>query len=252
MMVSDSFKTVDGIDIAWRETGQGRPLLLIHGFMSEADTNWIKHGHAAVLADAGYRVIMPDLRAHGRSGKPRAAEHYPPDVLADDQFALLTYLNIRNYDLAGYSLGGRTVSRMLARQAKPGRAIISGMGLEGLTHTGNRGAYFREVFDNLGNHERGTAAWMAEAFLKTTGGDPAALRLVLDTFVDTSEADIACWTVPVAVVCGEQDDDNGSAAALAALLKRGKLFTVPGNHMSAVIKPELGQALVKALTGDIW
>ncbi len=251
-MVSDSFKTVDGIDIAWRETGQGRPLLLIHGFMSEADTNWIKHGHAAVLADAGYRVIMPDLRAHGRSGKPRAAEHYPPDVLADDQFALLTYLNIRNYDLAGYSLGGRTVSRMLARQAKPGRAIISGMGLEGLTHTGNRGAYFREVFDNLGNHERGTAAWMAEAFLKTTGGDPAALRLVLDTFVDTSEADIACWTVPVAVVCGEQDDDNGSAAALAALLKRGKLFTVPGNHMSAVIKPELGQALVKALTGDIW
>ena len=126
------------------------------------------------------------------------------------------------------------------------------MGLEGLTHTGNRGAYFCEVFDNLGNHERGTPAWMAEAFLKTTGGDPAALRLVLDTFVDTSEAEIASWTVPVAVVCGEQDDDNGSAAALAALLKRGKHLTVPGNHMSAVIKPELGQALVKALTGDIW
>ena len=252
MMVSDSFKTVDGIDIAWRETGQGRPLLLIHGFMSEADTNWIKYGHAAVLADAGYRVMMPDLRAHGRSGKPHAAEHYPRDVLADDQFALLTYLDITDYDVAGYSLGGRTVSRMLARQAKPGRAIISGMGLEGLTHTGNRGAYFCEVFDNLGNHERGTPAWMAEAFLKTTGGDPAALRLVLDTFVDTSEAEIASWTVPVAVVCGEQDDDNGSAAALAALLKRGRLFTVPGNHMSAVIKPELGQALVKALTGDIW
>ena len=252
MMVSDSFETVDGIDIAWAETGQGRPLLLIHGFMSEADTNWIKFGHAAVLASAGYRVIMPDLRAHGRSGKPHAAEHYPPDVLADDQFALLMHLNIKDYDLAGYSLGGRTVSRMLARQAKPGRAIISGMGLEGLTHTGNRGAYFCEVFDNLGNHERGTPAWMAEAFLKTTGGDPAALRLVLDTFVDTSEAEIASWTVPVAVVCGEQDDDNGSAAALAALLKRGRLFTVPGNHMSAVIKPELGQALVKALTGDIW
>jgi pimeloyl-ACP methyl ester carboxylesterase len=252
MTTSNSFKTSDGIDIAWREIGQGRPLLLIHGFMSEAETNWIKYGHAAALADAGYRVIMPDLRAHGRSGKPHAAAYYPRDVLAHDQFALLTHLGITDYDLAGYSLGGRTVSRMLAQHAKPGRAIISGMGLEGLVQTGNRSAYFRDVFDNLGNHERGSTAWMAEAFLKTTGGNPVALRLVLDTFVDTSEADIASWTVPVAVVCGERDDDNGSAAALAALLQRGKLFTVPGNHMSAVVKPELGQALVEALTRDIW
>lgn len=93
---------------------------------------------------------------------------------------------------------------------------------------------------------------MAEAFLKTTGGDPVALRNILDTFVDTSVEEIARWTLPVAVVCGEQDDDNGSAAELAAFLQRGKLFTVPGNHMSAVIKPELGKAFVEALTGELW
>jgi pimeloyl-ACP methyl ester carboxylesterase len=252
MIISKGFQAVDGVEIAWRETGQGRPLLLIHGFMSEADTNWIKYGHAEALAHAGYRVIMPDLRGHGISGKPHDSKFYSHDILADDQFALLGHLNITEYDLGGYSLGGRTVSRMLARGATPGRAVISGMGLEGLAQTGNRGAHFRHVFDNLGQHEKGSSAWMAEAFLKTTGGDPAALRHILDSFVDTDAAEIASWTLPVAVVCGEQDDDNGSAADLAALLQHGKLFTVPGNHMSAVTKSELGMAFVAALTGDRW
>lgn len=250
--MTNSFQASDGISIAWTEIGEGRPLLLVHGYMSDAATNWIKYGHAAALAGAGYRVIMPDLRAHGRSGKPHEASHYPLDILADDQFALLTHLGIGDYDLGGYSLGGRTVSRMLTRGAAPGRAVISGMGLQGLTHTGNRGAHFRYIFDNLGRHEKGTAAWMAEAFLKTTGGDPVALRHILDTFVDTSVTEIAAWNVPVAVICGAEDGDNGSADDLANTLRRGKLFTVPGNHMSAVVKPELGVALVDALTGPIW
>ncbi len=252
MITCDSFLAADGVKIAWCEIGQGRPLLLIHGFMSDADTNWIRYGHAAALANAGYRVIMPDLRAHGLSGKPHDPAHYPRDALADDQFALLAHLGVEDYDLGGYSLGGRTVSRMLTRGAAPGRAVISGMGLEGLTNTAHRGVHFRHVFDNLGHHEKGSAAWMAEAFLKTTGGDPEALRHILETFTDTSVAQIAQWTLPVALVCGEQDNDNGSVADLAALLRRGKLVLVPGNHMSAVTKPELGQAFVAALTGEVW
>jgi pimeloyl-ACP methyl ester carboxylesterase len=251
-MMTQSFQASDAVDIAWTEMGEGRPLLLVHGYMSNAATNWIKYGHAAALATAGYRVIMPDLRAHGRSGKPHDASHYPPDILADDQFALLTHLGIGDYDLGGYSLGGRTVSRMLTRGATPGRAVIAGMGLQGLTHTGNRGAHFRDIFDNLGHHEKGSAAWMAEAFLKTTGGDPVALRHILGTFVDTSLAEIAAWDVPVAVICGAEDDDNGSAADLAKMLRHGRLFMVPGNHMSAVIKPELSAALVEAFKGPVW
>lgn len=252
MITSNSFQSVDGVDIAWRETGKGRPLLLIHGFMSDADTNWIKYGHAAALAEAGFRVVMPDLRAHGLSGKPHHRAHYPRDILTDDQFALLSHLDITDYDLGGYSLGARTVARMLARGATPGRAVISGMGLEGLTNTAHREVHFRHVFDNLGHHEKGSAAWMAEAFLKSTRGDPDALRHILETFTDTDAAQIAQWTLPVAIVCGKQDNDNGSVDDLVALLKRGKLFPVPGNHMSAVVKPELGQALVEVLTGDLW
>lgn len=237
------FGVSDGISIHVSEVGEGRPLILIHGYFSEADTNWIKFGHAGLLAWAGYRVIMPDLRAHGKSGKPHDAAHYPRDVLADDQFALIDHLGLGDFDLGGYSLGGRTVARMLARGCKPGRAIISGMGLQGLTDTEKRGDHFRHVLDNLGQHERGSPAFMAEAFLKTTGGDPVALRHILDTFVDTPLETIQGFNLPVAVICGEDDQDNGSAAALANALPQGKLIAVPGNHMSAVIKPELGAAI---------
>jgi pimeloyl-ACP methyl ester carboxylesterase len=249
---SNTFTAADGVEIVWRETGEGRPLILIHGYFSEADTNWIKYGHAAALADAGYRVIMPDLRAHGLSGKPHDLTRYPKDILADDQFALIDHLGLTDFDLGGYSLGGRTVARMLARGAQPGRAIISGMGLQGLTSTEKRGDHFRHILDNLGSHDRGSPAWMAEAFLKTTGGDPIALRHILETFVDTSEAALQAIETPVAVICGAEDGDNGSAAALADALPHGKLFTVPGNHMSAVTKPELGQAMRAALQGEIW
>ena len=252
MLKSNSFSASDGTQIAWRETGEGRPLLLIHGYFSEADTNWIKFGHAALLAEAGYRVIMPDLRAHGLSGKPHDPVYYPKDILADDQFALIDHLGLTDFDLGGYSLGGRTVARMLARGAKPGRGVISGMGLQGLTSTEKRGNHFRHILDNLGTHEKGSPAWMAEAFLKTTGGDPVALRLILDSFVDTSEEQLRGLELPVAVICGEDDQDNGSASALAEMLPHGKLFTVPGNHMSAVVKPELGQAFVAALTVPAW
>jgi pimeloyl-ACP methyl ester carboxylesterase len=246
------FAASDSTEIAWQEIGEGNPLILIHGYFSEAYTNWIKYGHAALLADAGFRVIMPDLRAHGQSGKPHDIAHYPKDILVDDQFALIDHLGLTEFDLGGYSLGGRTVARMLARGCRPGRAIISGMGLGGLTDTEKRGDHFRHVLDNIGKHEKGSPAWMAEAFLKTTGGDPVALRNILETFVDTSEAELRAIEKPVAVICGVDDDDNGSAEELANMFPHGKLLTVPGNHMSAVIKPELGQAILKALTGEAW
>lgn len=241
------FRSFDGAELAWRETGEGRPVVLLHGFFSNAQTNWIRYGHAAAIAAKGFRVIMPDLRAHGSSDRPHQASSYPLDVLADDGFALLEHLGLTEFDLGGYSLGGRTTVRMLARGAKPGRAIVSGMGLSGLTETAKRSAHFKHILDNLGTFEKFTPEWNAEAFLKTTKGDPVALRLLLDSFVDTSEAEIAAIAMPVLVLSGDEDQDNGSAAALADLLPQGQLVETPGGHMSCVTKPELGQAMADFL-----
>ncbi|MBD8547806.1 alpha/beta fold hydrolase [Sphingomonas sp. CFBP 8760] len=241
------FHGSDGVRLAWREVGEGRPVVLIHGYFSDAWTNWLRYGHAAVIAATGCRVIMPDLRAHGDSDRPHDPAAYVPDILTRDGHALIAHLGLTDYDLGGYSLGARTASRMLATGATPGRVIFAGMGLEGLTETDRRVDHFRNILTRLGEHRRGSPEWLAEAFLKTTGGDPAALLGILDTFADTPLATIRGFAMPALVVAGMEDFDNGSAAALADALPDGRFVEVPGGHMSSVAKPELGQAIAAFL-----
>lgn len=241
------FSSFDGVRIAWREMGEGRPVVLIHGYFSDAYTNWIRYGHAAAVAAGGYRVIMPDLRAHGESDKPHDATAYPRDALTRDGHALIAHLGLTDYDLGGYSLGARTTSRMIATGATPTRLIFAGMGLEGLTDTDRRAGHFRHILTHLGKHERGSPEWLAEAFLKTTKGDPVALLGILDTFSDTPLATIKAFAQPTLIVAGVEDHDNGSAAALADALPHARFVEVPGGHMSSVAKPELGQAIAEFL-----
>ena len=241
------FDSFDGQRLAWREVGEGRPVVLIHGFFSDAETNWIRYGHAATIAANGFRVIMPDLRGHGSSARPHDPAAYPPDALPRDGHALIEHLGLTEYDLGGYSLGARTTSRMLATGADPRRVIFSGMGLDGLTAADRRGGHFRHILTNLGKHERNSPEWFAEAFLKTTGGDPQALLGVIDTFISTPIEQIERFAWPTLCVNGADDDDNGSAAALADALPNARYVEVPGNHMSAVVKPELGQAIADFL-----
>jgi pimeloyl-ACP methyl ester carboxylesterase len=247
-LATHHFSAPDGVDLAWHEVGEGRPLVLLHGLFSDADTNWIRYGHADLIAAGGFRVIMPDLRAHGASGKPHDPASYPPDILADDGLALIAHLGLEDFDLGGYSLGARTSVRMVVKGAAPGRLILGGMGLQGLLATGTRSGHFKKILQGLGTHERGSPEWMAEAFLKTTGGDPQAYLPLLDSFVDTGEADLRAIAAPTLVLSGADDHDNGSAEALAGLLAHGEYVEVPGNHMSAVVKPDLGRAIAAFLT----
>src|SRR6186997_2169208 len=98
----------DGVELAWHTLGQGRPVVLLHGLFSSAEMNWIRFGHAAKLAEAGFEAIMPDLRAHGDSAKPHDPAAYPPGVLVRDAEALVAHLGLTDYDLVGFSLGART------------------------------------------------------------------------------------------------------------------------------------------------
>jgi pimeloyl-ACP methyl ester carboxylesterase len=244
------FKSDDGLDLAYRVVGEGRAVVLIHGLFSNGWVNWIRYGHAQLLADAGYRVIMPDLRGHGMSAAPHDAAYYPPDVLAEDGETLIRHLGLADYDLGGYSLGGRTVLRMLVRGAAPRRAILSGMGLEGILDPNKRRDFFRTVLTGLGLHKRGSPAWMAEAFLKTTGGDPLAMLPLLDTFVATTREEVGAITIPTLVLSGEDDHDNGSSAELADLLPQGELVEIAGNHMTSVLQPAMGRAILDFVHHD--
>lgn len=244
-----SFASFDGVELTWHELGEGRPVLLLHGLFSDAETNWIRFGHAAEIAGRGFRVIMPDLRAHGESAKPHDAASYPADVLAHDGLVLVQHLGLADYDLGGYSLGARTCIRMVVMGAKPRRLVNSGMGLQGLLKTGPRSAHFKKILSGLGTHERGSPEWLAEAFLKTTGGDPEALLPLLDSFVDTTEEELRGIDIPTLVLSGADDHDNGSSEELAELLPQGRYAEIPGNHMSCVTRPELGKGIAGFLTG---
>lgn len=242
-----SFAGADGAAMAWHEMGpaDGRPLILIHGLFSNAATNWVRYGHAAKLAAQGRRVIMPDLRAHGESAKPHDAGGYSHDILANDNLALIEQLGLApgSYDLGGYSLGARTTARMLLRGARPAKAMLAGMGLEGLLDLGGRVAFFRSVLEGVGTHQKFSSEWMADAFLKTTGGDARALLLLLDHFPAIPRAALTEFELPILVLTGAEDNDNGSARALADALPNAAFVEVPGNHMSAVTMPQLGDAM---------
>ncbi|HEU0257666.1 MAG TPA: alpha/beta fold hydrolase [Microbacteriaceae bacterium] len=238
----------DGVRLAYREVGEGRPLLLVHGYVSNAWVNWIRFGHAARLAAAGFRVIMPDLRAHGDSARPKSPGAYPPDILADDAFSLVARLGLDDYDLGGYSLGGRTVVRMLARGATPGRAIVAGMGWEGIVDPAFRDRFFERLFAGLGGHRPGGAEWRAWHFVRSMHGDPEALRMILQTSVPTGPAELRAIAVPCLVLLGDRDDEHGSGERLAGALGQGTFASAPGTHMSVVTKPEFGRQMSEFLT----
>ena len=234
--------------LAVHRIGAGRPLILLHGLFSSAEVNWIKYGHAAQLAEAGFAVIMPDLRAHGASDAPRDPALYPQDVLVADLAALVREIGLTDYDLGGFSLGARTALKGVIAGLSPRRLVLGGMGLEGLVRWGGRSDFFLDVISRFGTIPRDDPAYFSQQFMKTMKIDPVAARLLLQSIEGAGIADFAAVTMPTLVVCGTEDRDNGSPQALADALLRGELAEIPGTHMSCVTKPQLGEAIARFLS----
>lgn len=236
----------DGVDLAYRildPVTVRRTVVLVHGFLSNGFVNWVRYGHAATLADAGFRVIMPDLRGHGHSAHPHDPSAYPPDILVDDIVALMHALDLHDCDLAGYSLGSRTSARLLVRGANVRRVVFAGMGLGGMTAVLAGEGRFQRVFAGLGKHERGTPEWRSEAFMRTTGTDPIAAQRVLASSLPVTVDEFSDLMTPALVLMGADDDDHGSGRALADTLPIARYQEIPGNHMGAVAQSALGVAI---------
>ena len=236
-----------GARLAVHRLGTGKPVLLLHGLFSSAEVNWIKYGHAAKLADAGFEAIMPDLRAHGQSAATHEPAAYPADVLVKDLFALVSALGLGEFALVGFSLGARTAVRSVIAGLAPRRLVLGGMGIEGLGKWASRSAFFIDAIDRFDEIKRGDPDYFVQQFLKTTKTDRIAARLLLGSVDDTSRDDLAVLTMPTLVVCGAEDKDNGSAPELAQALPDARYVEVPGTHMSSVTQRQLGEAIARFL-----
>ena len=237
----------DGVDLAWREMGEGAPVVLLHGLFSDGVVNWIKFGHAAKVAATGKRVIMPDLRAHGLSGKPHEAAHYPPGVLGRDLIELVAHLGLADYDLGGFSLGARTTVQGVGHGLTPRRSILGGMGLEGLSAWSGRSQFFLDAIAAFDTAKRGDPHWLAVQFMRTMKVDPLAAIPLLHSFEPAPEGWHSAFAMPTLVLCGKDDHDNGSAPALADALPHATYVEVPGTHMSSVTQVAFGDALATFL-----
>src|SRR3569833_1566583 len=237
----------DGVQLAYHELGQGRPVVLLHGLFSDANVNWIKFGQADRIAARGFRVIMPALRAHGLSAKPHEPEHYPSGILARDVRELVALLGLAEFDLGGFSLGARTTVEAVGEGMRPRRAVLGGAGLEGLRQWKRRKTFFVEAISLFDKVPRGDPHWLSIQFMKSQKIDREAARLLLESFEDAFLDWLQAFSMPTLVVCGSEDDDNGSAEELANVLPNAIFEEVPGTHMSSVTKPEFGEAIADFL-----
>jgi pimeloyl-ACP methyl ester carboxylesterase len=238
----------DGGELAYHELGEGKPVILLNGLFSDSTMNWIKFGSAERIVAAGFRVIMPDLRAHGLSGKPHEAEYYPKGILARDLKELIAHLALDEFDLGGFSLGARTTVEAVGEGIRPRRAILGGAGLEGLQNWKRRKTFFLEAIDRFDEVQRGDPHWLSIQFMKSQKVDRVAAVYLLESFEDAVMGWLEAFTMPTLVVCGAEDEDNGSGRELAAALPNAIFAEIAGTHMSSITKPEFGEAIAQFLS----
>src|SRR5690606_20581268 len=131
------------------------------------------------LTAAGFEAVMPDLRAHGDSGKPHDPAAYPPGVLVRDVAAVVEALGLSEFDLAGFSLGARTAAQAVMDGLAPRRLVLGGMGLEGLSGWDRRAGFFIDAIERFDEVRHGDPAFVAVSFMKTMKIDRVAARLLL-------------------------------------------------------------------------
>lgn len=244
------FMARDGTRLSYLTLGRGRPILLLHGLLANAQANWFDTGVAQRLAAAGRRVIAPDFRGHGQSAMPTDASAYPPDVLARDQDDLLRHLRVRRYDLGGYSLGSRMCVRMLARGARPGRVALGGMGDTGIVDVEPGRIAFEDYVLNGAAARNPQVGAIVQGMMQRLDVSRDPILGVLRQQVSTPPAELRRLTTPILLVCGVDDHDNGSAQGLAALLPNATLRQVPGTHLSALRTAEFVDVFARFLANS--
>lgn len=231
-----SFKNA-GVEIAYLDEGEGEPIVLVHGFASSKDVNWVYPTWVSFLRQNGRRVIALDNRGHGESTKLYDPEEYHIGTMAGDVRALMDHLSLARADIMGYSLGGR-ITAYLARHYpdRLHRAIFGGIGL-GLIEGGGPDENVAKALEAPSlesvTHKMGRTF---RAFADQTRSDRRALAACLRGSRRLMTRDeVAGISVPVLIAVGTTDDIAGSASALAQIIKGSQVLDIPRrDHMRAV------------------
>jgi pimeloyl-ACP methyl ester carboxylesterase len=227
----------DGVEIAFLDEGEGEPIVLVHGFASNAAVNWVYPGWVATLTKAGRRVLALDNRGHGASTKLYQPVAYRTGLMAEDVRALLDHLDLPTADVMGYSMGARiTAFLTLAHPARVRSAIFGGLGIHLVEGAGLPPAIaeameaptLADVHDAFGR--------MFRAFAEQTKSDLKALAACIRGSRQTlTRAQVATISRPVLVAVGSKDFVAGSPHELAALILGARALEILGrDHMLAV------------------
>jgi len=232
-------KTFDsnGVEIAYLDEGEGDPVVLVHGFASNATVNWVEPGWVRHLGRAGYRVIAIDNRGHGRSEKLHDTSDYGAPIMAHDVRRLMDHLAIERADLMGYSMGSRILAFFGIRFPERARSIVfGGLGANMVRPMAGTGpiAHALEA-DSIDDVTNATARTF-RAFAEQTGSDLKALAACIRSSREPiTPEDVAKLACPVLVAVGTKDVIAGSAEGLAKLIPAAKALDLDGrDHMKAV------------------
>jgi pimeloyl-ACP methyl ester carboxylesterase len=227
----------DDVEIAFLDEGEGEPIVLIHGFASNKEVNWVLPSWVTTLKGARRRVIALDNRGHGASSKLYDPAAYHMDLLAGDVRALLDHLGLSRADVMGYSMGARIAAVLALADPQCVRSVVlGGLGIR-LVEAGGVPETIADALEapSLADVSDSTARQF-RSFAEQTRSDLRALATCLRGSRQTlSRAEVGRIAVPVLVAVGSKDPIAGSPQELAALIPGAQALSIPGrDHMLAV------------------
>ncbi len=226
-----------GVEIAYDLTGEGPPILLIHGFASNGRVNWRDTGWVRTLVEAGRRVVVIDNRGHGESEKLYDPAGYSAPIMAEDARRLLDHLGIERADVMGYSMGARIAAFLAIKQPSRVRsAIFAGLASRMITGVGGAEEIAEALEAPSAAAVTAPGARAFRLFAEQTMSDLRALAACMRSArVKITVEELGRIAAPVLVVAGGKDDVAGEVAPLVAAIPGARGVTLPGrNHMNAV------------------
>jgi pimeloyl-ACP methyl ester carboxylesterase len=226
------------VEIAYLDEGEGDPIILVHGFASSKNVNWVYPTWVSELRKNGRRVIALDNRGHGESAKLYDPAQYSIPTMAGDVLALMDHLGIPQADMMGYSMGGRMTAWLGLNEPQRLRsAILGGIGIGGLIEGTGPGESVAEALEAPTLDDVTDAVGRTfRAFADQTRSDRRALAACLrGTRNLMTKEQAARIDVPVLIAVGSADDVAGSAQALGDIIPGSEVLDIPNrDHMRAV------------------